>query len=335
MRAMQLSATDGPGSLELRDVETPTPGPGEILIDVAYAGVTFPELLQSRGQYQMRPALPYIMGSEVSGVVRELGEGVTGLNIGDRVVGVANTGAYAESVIVPATSVLPLPEAVSLTAGAGMPMNLLTADFALRVRGRLEPGQTVLIHGAAGGLGSALVQVAGAYGGEVVAVVSTEEKAETVRSVGASHVVFAERFKDTVKDLFPDGVDLVADPVGGDRFTDSLRTLKTFGTLLVLGFTAGSIPEVKVNRLLLGNISVAGVGWGAALAGRPDSVAAQWETLWPYLSSGTLDPAIHAVLPLARAQEALELIDSRSVRGKVVLEVRGEIDSAGPHDHQA
>lgn len=334
MRAMQLRATDGPGSLELRDVETPTPGPGEVLIDVAYAGVTFPELLQSRGQYQMQPPLPYTVGSEVSGAVRELGEGVTGLSVGDRVVGVANTGAYAESIVVPAASVLPLPESVSLTAGAGMPMNLLTADFALRVRGRLEPGQTVLVHGAAGGLGSALVQVARAYGGEVVGVVSTEEKAETVRSLGASDVVLAERFKDTVKDLLPGGVDLVADPVGGDRFTDSLRTLKTFGTLLVLGFTAGSIPEVKVNRLLLNNISVAGVGWGAALAGRPEMVAAQWDTLWPHLSSGALDPVIHSVLPLERAQEALELIDSRSVRGKVVLEVRGETGGAGAHDHQ-
>ena len=335
MRAMQLRATDGPGSLELRDVETPTPGPGEVLIDVAYAGVTFPELLQSRGQYQMQPPLPYTVGSEVSGAVRELGEGGTGLSVGDRVVGVANTGAYAESIVVPAASVLRLPESVSLTAGAGMPMNLLTADFALRVRGRLEPGQTVLVHGAAGGLGSALVQVARAYGGEVVGVVSTEEKAETVRSLGASHVVLAERFKDTVKDLLPGGVDLVADPVGGDRFTDSLRTLKTFGTLLVLGFTAGSIPEVKVNRLLLNNISVAGVGWGAALAGRPEMVATQWDTLWPHLSSGALDPVIHSVLPLERAQEALELIDSRSVRGKVVLEVRGETGGAGIHDRRA
>jgi NADPH2:quinone reductase len=282
----------------------------------------------------MQPPLPYTVGSEVSGAVRELGEGGTGLSVGDRVVGVANTGAYAESIVVPAASVLPLPESVSLTAGAGMPMNLLTADFALRVRGRLEPGQTVLVHGAAGGLGSALVQVARAYGGEVVGVVSTEEKAETVRSLGASHVVLAERFKDTVKDLLPGGVDLVADPVGGDRFTDSLRTLKTFGTLLVLGFTAGSIPEVKVNRLLLNNISVAGVGWGAALAGRPEMVATQWDTLWPHLSSAALDPVIHSVLPLERAKEALELIDSRSVRGKVVLEVRGETGGAGAHDHQ-
>ena len=203
-------------------------------------------------------------------------------------------------------------------------MNLLTADFALRVRGRLEPGQTVLIHGAAGGLGSALVQVACAFGAEVVAVVSTEEKAETVRSLGASHVVFADGFKDAVKDLFPDGVDLVADPVGGDRFTDSLRTLKTFGTLLVLGFTAGSIPEVKVNRLLLGNISVAGVGWGAAFAKDPGLIASQWEAMWDHLVAGKLDPVIHATLPLEQAGEAIKQLETRAVRGKVLLQVRAE-----------
>lgn len=328
MRAVQLSATDGPSSLELADIETPTADPGTVLIDVAYAGVTFPELLQSRGQYQMQPPLPYTMGSEVSGTIRELGDDVTGLTVGDRVVGVAGTGAYAEVMAVPAANVLPLPETVSLQSGAGMPMNLLTADFALRVRGRLEAGQSVLVHGAAGGLGSALVQVALAYGAEVVAVVSTEEKAATVGNLGAQHVVFADDFKDSVKEIFPHGVDLVADPVGGDRFTDSLRCLTTFGTLLVLGFTAGDIPQVKVNRLLLGNIAVAGVGWGAALAGRPEMVAQQWQSLWPHLSAGELDPIIHAVLPLQQAGEALDIIDSRSVRGKVLLDVSAETSTS-------
>lgn len=331
MKAVQLNATDGPSSLALADVDAPTAEPGTILIDVAYAGVTFPELLQSRGQYQMQPPLPYTMGSEVAGTIRELGEGVTGFSVGDRVLGVAGTGAYAEVMAVPAASVLPLPESVSLQSGAGMPMNLLTADFALRVRGKIEAGQSVVIHGAAGGLGSALVQVALASGAEVVAVVSTQEKADTVANLGAQHVVFADGFKDAVKEIFPRGVDLVADPVGGDRFTDSLRCLSTFGTLLVLGFTAGQIPEVKVNRLLLGNISVAGVGWGAALAGRPEMVAQQWETLWPHLSAGDLNPAIHTVLPLARASEALEIIDSRSVRGKVLLEVGGDANENATH----
>lgn len=203
MKAVQLNATDGPGSLALADVDIPSAGQGTVLIDVAYAGVTFPELLQSRGQYQMKPPLPYTMGSEVAGTVRDVGEGATGFAVGDRVVGVAGTGAYAEVMAVPASSVLPLPETVSLQAGAGMPMNLLTADFALRVRGRLEAGQSVLIHGAAGGLGSALVQVALAYGAEVIAVVSTQEKAETVTQLGAQHVVLADGFKTEVKEIFP------------------------------------------------------------------------------------------------------------------------------------
>ena len=151
----------------------------------------------------MQPPLPYTMGSEVAGTVREVGEGVTGFAVGDRVLGVAGTGGYAEIMAVPAASVLPLPETVSLQAGAGMPMNLLTADFALRVRGNLEAGQSVLIHGAAGGLGSALVQVALAYGAEVIAVVSTEEKAETVTNLGAQHVVFADGFKTRSQEDLP------------------------------------------------------------------------------------------------------------------------------------
>jgi NADPH2:quinone reductase len=324
MKAVQLTATDGPTSLELRDVPEPTIEPDAVLIDVAYAGVTYPELLQSLGQYQMQPPLPYTIGSEVAGTVREVGERVTGFQVGDRVAAIASTGAFAETIAVPASNVLPLPDSVSLQAGAGMPMNLLTADFALRVRGSLKAGQSVLIHGAAGGLGSALVQVALAQGAEVVAVISTEKKAETVRALGAQHVVAAEGFKDSVKEIFPRGVDLVADPVGGDRFTDSLRSLSTFGTLLVLGFTGGSIPEVKVNRLLLNNISVAGVGWGAALAGAPEMTAEQWKSLWPHLSAGVLDPTIDTVLPLGEAHKALELIGSRAVRGKVLLDTGAE-----------
>lgn len=324
MRAVQLTATNGPGALAVHDIDPPVAEPGTVLIDVAYAGVTYPELLQSLGQYQMQPPMPYTIGSEVAGTVREVGEGVTGFSVGDRVAGVAGTGGYAEVMSVPAASVLALPDSVSLQAGAGMPMNLLTADFALRVRGKLEAGQSVLVHGAAGGLGSALVQVALAYGAEVVAVVSTEEKAETVRALGAQHVISADGFKDAVKQIHPRGVDLVADPVGGDRFTDSLRSLTRFGALLVLGFTGGSIPEVKVNRLLLNNISVAGVGWGAAVAGDPGMVARQWTSLWPHLSAGALNPSVHTVLPLERAAEALEVIASRSVRGKVLLEVAAD-----------
>lgn len=323
MKAVQLATLDGPDSLSVQEIERPTPGPGEVLIEVAYAGVTFPELLQTRGQYQTKHDLPFTLGSEVSGTVVEAAEG-SRYKPGDRVAAIEGKGGYAEYFVAREDSVLPLPDEVPLDAAAGMPMNLLTADFALRVRGRLEEEQTLLVHGAAGGLGAACVQVGLSMGAEVIAVVSTEEKAQTVRELGAQHVVLADGFKDSVKELFPHGVDLVADPVGGDRFTDSLRCLSRYGTLLVLGFTAGSIPEVKVNRLLLNNISVAGVGWGAATVGNRGLIAEQWATMAPALAAGRLNPPIHGVFQPEQAAEAIKSLEDRSVRGKVLIEFKKE-----------
>jgi NADPH2:quinone reductase len=200
-------------------------------------------------------------------------------------------------------------------------MNYLTAHFALLARGHLRKGQTVLVHGAAGGVGTACVQLAAALGARVVAVVSTEEKAEAARAVGAHETVLAEGFRDAVKELTSGaGVDLVVDPVGGDRFTDSLRSLAPEGRLLVVGFTGGDIPTVRVNRLLLNNIDVVGVGWGAFALARPGYMAGQWAELEPHLRSGALDPLMSATFPLERAAEALARIDERQVTGKVVLE---------------
>lgn len=328
MKAVQVTVLEGPESLAVADIDAPTPGPDEVLIDVAYAGVTFPELLQSRGLYQVKHELPFTLGSEAAGIVAAVGESVTSLAVGDRVATIAGKGAFAEKMTAPANATVKLPDSVSLSAAAGMPMNLLTADFALRVRGRLEAGQTVLVHGAAGGLGTALVQVAVAMGATVIGVVSTEEKAETVRSLGAAHAVMSDGFKDAVKEIAPQGVDLVADLVGnpkdGDRFTDSLRCLNTYGTVLVLGFTAGQIPQVKVNRLLLNNVGVAGVGWGAAFRIDPTLIASQWEALWDHLVAGKLDPVIHGTYTLDAAGEAIQQLETRAVRGKVLLEVSKE-----------
>ncbi|SLM95463.1 NADPH:quinone oxidoreductase family protein [Brevibacterium yomogidense] len=328
MKAVQVTTLDGPDSLSVAEVEAPTPGPNEVLIDVAYAGVTYPELLQTKGLYQVKHELPFTLGSEAAGVVSAVGDGVENLAVGDRVATIAGKGGYAEVMTAPANATVKLPDSVSLSAAAGMPMNLLTADFALRVRGRLEAGQTVLVHGAAGGLGTALVQVAVAMGATVIGVVSTEEKAETVRSLGAAHAVMSDGFKDAVKELVPGGVDLVADLVGnpkdGDRFTDSLRCLATFGTVLVLGFTAGEIPQVKVNRLLLNNVGVAGVGWGAAFAKDAGLIASQWEAMWDHLVAGTLDPVIHGTFTLEQAGDAIKELETRAVRGKVLLQVKEE-----------
>lgn len=319
MRAVQVVRLDGPAAVEIRDVPEPERGADQVLVEVKAAGVNFPDVLQSKGLYQYKPELPFTLGSEVAGVVREAPEG-SSLRAGDRVIAFPGTGAFAEVVAAHTDHVLPLPDEVAFTAGACLPMNYLTAHFTLLVRGHLREGQTVLVHGAAGGVGTAVIQLAVALGARVIAVVSTEAKAQAAREVGAHEVVLADGFRDTVKALAPQGVDMVVDPVGGDRFTDSLRSLAPEGRLLVVGFTAGEIPTVRVNRLLLNNIDVVGVGWGAFAFARPGYLATQWEELLPHVRSGALDPLVSATFPLEKAAEALARIDERQVTGKVVLE---------------
>lgn len=323
MKAIHVTRLEGPESVEFVDVDKPTPGPGEVLIEVAVAGVTFPELLQTRGMYQVRHELPFVLGSEAAGTVVQVGEG-SRFSVGDRVAAITGKGTFAEYLVAADQQTVKVPDSVSLAHAAGMPMNLLTADFSLRVRGNLQPGQTVLVHGAAGGLGSAGVQLALAMGAEVIAVVSTDDKAAMVKELGAHHVVKAEGFKDAVLELYPDGVDVVYDPVGGDRFTDSLRSLKRFGHVQVLGFTAGEIPTVKVNRLLLKNISVVGVAWGEATRGNPNLIAEQWDVISEHVAAGRLNPHIHATYPLEQAAAAISELDNRAVLGKVLLEVKPE-----------
>ena len=318
MRAVQVVTLDGPKSVEVRDVPAPAAG-DQVLVDVRAAGLNFPDVLQTRGLYQYKPDPPFTIGSEVAGVVVAAPESAS-VRPGDRVAGFPITGGCAEQAAVSPELVFPLPESVSFTAGAAMPMNYLTAHFTLLVRGHLQAGQTVLVHGAAGGVGTAVTQVATAFGARVIAVVSSEAKAEVARACGATDAIPVEGFKDAVKELTGGrGVDLVVDPVGGDRFTDSLRSLAPLGKLLVVGFTAGDIPTVKVNRLLLNNIDVVGVGWGGFALGKPGYIADQWAQLLPHIT--LLDPPIDAVYPLERAAEALARIDERQVLGKVVLEV--------------
>lgn len=319
MRAVQVVRLDGPAAVEVREVAEPTRNDDQVLIEVKAAGVNFPDVLQSKGQYQYKPTLPFTLGSELAGIVREAPDG-SSLQPGDRVVAFAGTGAFAEFAVAGADQVLPLPDEVSFVAGACLPMNYLTVHFALLVRGHLREGQTVLVHGAAGGVGTAAIQLAVALGARVIAVVSTEEKAEVARSVGAHDAVLADGFRDAVKAIAPGGVDMVVDPVGGDRFTDSLRCLAPEGKLLVIGFTAGEIPTVKVNRLLLNNIDVVGVGWGAFVMGKPGYMAGEWNELIPHLRSGALNPLASETFPLDKAAEALARIDERKVTGKVVLE---------------
>ncbi|NKQ53190.1 NADPH:quinone oxidoreductase family protein [Amycolatopsis sp. K13G38] len=324
MRAVRVNRTDGPESVVLEEVPEPEPAEGDVVIDIEAAGVNFPDLLLTQDKYQYKPELPFILGGELAGTVRQAPQG-SEYAPGDRVAAISTTGAFAEVVTVPAHDVFPLPERVSFAAGACLPMNYLTMTFALLTRGQLQKGETVLVHGAAGGIGTATVQLALAMGARVISVVSTPEKAEFVTSIGSYEVVLAEGFKDAVQELTGGaGVDMVVDPVGGDRFTDSLRSLAPLGRLLVIGFTGGDIPTVKVNRLLLNNIDVRGVGWGAYAIPRPGYQRKVWDTLYPYLESGAVDPPIGGTVPLARAGEAVAGLGKRAVLGKFVVDVRAE-----------
>ena len=322
MRAVQITRLDGPTALEVVDVPEPQAGPGTVLVDVHVAGVTFPEVLQSRGEYQLKPELPFVPGSEVAGTVRSAPDG-SALTTGQRVAAFPGLGAYAEVVAVPEGMVFPLPDRLSFLQGAALPMNYLTMHFGLTKRGQLREGETVLVHGAAGGVGTAAVQLAAALGARVIAVTSTAEKAEVARAAGAHETVLADGFRDAVKELTGgQGVDLVVDPVGGDRFTDSLRSLAREGRLLVIGFTAGEIPQVKVNRLLLNNISVVGVGWGAYWTRQPGYLQEQWAELLPLLEAGRLDPVVGTTYALEDASQALLELDERRAAGKVLLTTR-------------
>ncbi|HVM26436.1 MAG TPA: NADPH:quinone oxidoreductase family protein [Mycobacteriales bacterium] len=323
MRAVQIRTLDGPSAVEVVDVPEPTPGPDDVLVDVHMAGVTFPEVLQSRGEYQVKPELPFVPGSEVAGVVRTAPDGGR-FRAGDRVIAFPGLGGFAEAVVANPVMTFPLPDGVGFDKAAALPMNYLTMHFGLARRGRLQPGESVLVHGAAGGIGTAAIQLAKAMGaGRVLGVTSTQEKADVARKAGADDVVLAEGFKDAVKELTGGkGVDVVVDPVGGDRFTDSLRCLNREGRLLVIGFTEGSIPTVKVNRLLLNNVSVVGVGWGAFFLADLGYLQEQWAAVRPMLESGQLDPVIGATFPLEQASAALLEIDERRALGKVLLQVR-------------
>jgi NADPH:quinone reductase len=322
VRAVQITTLDGPSAVEVVDLPEPEPGPGDLVVDVHHAGVTFPEVLQSRGLYQVKPPLPFVPGAEVSGVVRSAPEG-SGFTAGQRVCGFPGLGGFAETVVVNPAMAFPIPDALPLDKAAALPMNYLTMHFGLARRGQLREGETVLVHGAAGGIGTASVQLAKAMGARVVAVTSTREKGEVAKAAGADDVVLADGFKDAVKELTGGrGVDVVVDPVGGDRFTDSLRCLAREGRLLVIGFTEGSIPEVKVNRLLLNNISVVGVGWGAFFLADLPYLQEQWREVLPMLEAGRLDPPIGSVRPLEQAAEALREIEERRAQGKVLLAVR-------------
>jgi NADPH2:quinone reductase len=328
MRAVQIVEESGPDTaLALVELDDPEPShmltPGEgVLVDVHAAGVSFPEVLQTRGQYQMKPPLPFVPGSEVAGVVRSAPEGAP-VKPGDRVAAFCALGGFAETAVAPQFFTFALPDSLDFAQGASLILNYHTAYFSLVLRGRLKEGETVLVHGAAGGVGTACLQVAKGLGARTIALVSSPQKRRVAEQAGADEVVMlGDGWKDEVKERSGGGVDVVLDPVGGDRFTDSLRSLRENGRLIVVGFTGGSIPEVKVNRLLLGNTEVVGAGWGAYVMAKPQVNREIGAVVQRLIEDGFVRPIVGERFELERAAEALRCIDERRATGKVVLDVR-------------
>jgi NADPH:quinone reductase len=325
MRALQIEELGGPDAVRVVDAPEPqashfsSPGQG-VLIDVKAAAVSFPDVLQSRGLYQFKPDLPFVPGAEVSGVVVESSD--PSFAPGQRVAAMTLLGAMAERAVAPPPMTFALPDELDFAQGAALVLNYHTSLFALKYRGRLAEGEWVLVHGAAGGVGTASLQVAKALGAHTIGVVSSDEKERVARDAGADHVVRSDSsWKDEAKEISGGGVDVVLDPVGGGRFTDSLRSLREAGRAVVVGFTGGSIPEVKVNRLLLNNIEVVGAGWGAYVLSKPDFTRKLAGELDAMIRSGHVRPIVGNRFPLEQAGEAMRLIEERGALGKVVLDV--------------
>lgn len=328
MRAIQIIEESGPDSA-LALVELPEPEPSHMLtpgagvvVEVHAAGVSFPELLQTRGQYQMRPPLPFVPGSEVGGVVLSAPEGAA-VEPGDRVAAFCALGGFAETAVAPEFFTFALSPELDFAQGAALILNYHTAYFALLLRGRLAAGETVLVHGAAGGVGTACLQVAKGLGAKTIALVSSEAKRAVAEQAGADQtLLLSDGWKDEVLELSGGGVEMVLDPVGGDRFTDSLRSLREGGRVVVVGFTGGSIPEVRVNRLLLKNTEVIGAGWGAYVMGKPQLNREIGAAVNGMVDAGFIRPIVGERFSLERAADALRTLDERRATGKIVLDVR-------------
>jgi NADPH:quinone reductase len=323
----------GPAGVEIVDVGEPVADGESLLVDVKAAGVSFPELLQTRGEYQLKIDPPFTLGAELAGVVRDAPDG-SGFAAGDRITALAPLGgAFAEVALVPPFTAFGLPDALDFGQGAGYCMNYHTAHFALARRAGLRAGETLLVHGAAGGTGTAAIQVGKGLGARVVGVVSTEEKAEVARRAGADEVVLVDAGAaagSTGKAATGDWraaagpADVIFDPVGGSRFDESVRALAPEGRLVVIGFTEGSIPTVAVNRLLFRNVSVVGAGWGHFAFERPEYLREVAAALDAMVAAGHVDPIVGRRYPLEGVRDALEDLDGRRAVGKIVLDIEEE-----------
>ncbi len=308
--------------VSLRDVPVPTPGPGEVLVRVKAAGVNFPDLLMTRGEYQMKPPLPFGLGMELSGDVEAVGPDVQGLAVGDAVVGGAKLGGFAEYALLPAAALRRKPASLSYAQAAGYGAAYLTAYVAFVRRANLQPGEWVLVHGAAGGVGLAAVDLARSMGARVIATSASDEKLAVLeREYTPDAVLNVTRgFREQVKAITGGrGADVIYDPVGGDVFDESVRCIAFDGRLLVIGFTSGRIPEVSVNMPLIKGFSVVGVRAGEYGRQFPERGRENQQAIWALAEAGKVTPRVHAEVPLANWREAFDLLAGRQVIGKAVI----------------
>jgi NADPH2:quinone reductase len=307
----------------VRDVPTPTPGPGEVLVRVRAASVNFPDLLMTRGEYQFKPPLPFTPGLDLAGEVAALGEGVTGWSLGDAVVGGARLGGFAEYAVLTAEALKPKPERLSFAQAAAYGAAYLTAYVALVRRARLEPGEWVLAHGAAGGVGLAAVDLAKALGARVIAASASDAKLAEIERLYAPDAVVnvTDGFKDKVKAITGGrGADVIYDPVGGDVFDESVRCIAFDGRLLVIGFTSGRIPNVSVNMPLIKGFSVMGVRAGEYGRQFPEKGRENAQAVWRMADEGVISPHVHATFKLDHWRAAFDLLANRQVVGKAVIQ---------------
>ena len=322
MRALVVDSLEqNYAGVSLKDIPTPTPRAGEVLVRVLAAGVNFPDLLMTRGEYQMKPPLPFVGGMELAGAIVGLGEGAEGWAIGDAVVGGAKLGGFAEFAVLPAAAIRRKPDRLSFAQAAAVGAAYLTAYVALVRRARLEPGEWVLVHGAAGGVGLAAVDLAKALGGQVIAASASDAKLKIVADEYAPDAVLnvTKGFREAVKAITGGGADVIYDPVGGDVFDESTRCIAFDGRLLVVGFTSGRIPTISVNMPLIKGFSVMGVRAGEYGRRFPDKGRENMDAVWKLANEGVIRPRVHAELPLGRWREAFDLLADRQVVGKAII----------------
>jgi NADPH2:quinone reductase len=304
----------------LKDIPTPEPAAGEVRVKVEAASLNFPDLLMLKGQYQFKPEPPFVSGMDFAGVVDAVGEGVTGFAPGMRVAGGAKTGAFAEFTIAKADALEVIPDSFAMPMAAAYPAAYTTAYVSLIERGQLQPGETLLVHGASGGVGMATIDVGRILGARMIATTGAPEKAAALKAYGAAEVLPAAGFRERVKEMTGGrGADVIFDPVGGDVFDESTRCIAFNGRLLVIGFAGGRIADLKTNIALIKGFSVVGVRAGEYGRQFPEKGRAVREMIWRWAAEGKTRPAVYAELPLDHWREAFELMRDRRLVGKVVL----------------